>query len=257
MFNRAPWIKIGWVSLVLGALVLLILSAVPPSVWDAMSPASCLPDGCFCEAVSVSQPIRQPANTTSSLGFAAVGLWILIEAWRGSRRSAFSPNHQIMLGVSAIVIGVGSAFYHASMTFVGQFFDIFGMYLLTSLMWVYALQRLTGWRMWTAAAVYFGLNAALTALQIGLPETRRYAFAVVLLLALLTEAVVWRKLRPAREYRWLWAGLLTFAAAYLIWSLDNSGAWCDPDSWLQGHAVWHVLGAVAVACLWRWYVSEP
>jgi len=191
------------------------------------------------------------------LGFTIVGLWILMEVRRNPKRGAFSLTYQLALGLSAVIIGVGSAFYHASMTFVGQFFDVFGMYLLTSLMWVYALGRLKGWRIGTAAAVFGGLNMALTVLQLAIPDTRRYAFAVVLILALVTEAVVWKKRRPARDYRWFWAGLLTFAAAYVIWILDNSGAWCAPTSWVQGHAVWHVLGAIAVGCLWRWYGSEP
>jgi hypothetical protein len=49
------------------------------------------------------------------------------------------------------------------------------------------------------------------------------------------------------------ASLATFVVAYAIWILDQS-PWCDPHFWLQGHAVWHVLGAVAALLLtvhWR------
>jgi hypothetical protein len=53
--------------------------------------------------------------------------------------------------------------------------------------------------------------------------------------------------------RWVVASLATFVVAYAIWILDQSPL-CDPHFWLQGHAVWHVLGAVAALLLtvhWR------
>ena len=47
------------------------------------------------------------------------------------------------------------------------------------------------------------------------------------------------------------------ALAFGIWNLSKTGGpWCDPHSLLQGHAVWHVLGAVAAFCLYRLWASE-
>ncbi len=44
--------------------------------------------------------------------------------------------------------------------------------------------------------------------------------------------------------------VLTFDVAYTIWMLDESGVWCSPTSWLQGHAVWHPGSALAVGLLY-------
>jgi dihydroceramidase len=246
----------GVIAAMLATLTMLILSGYSSSQWDAMQPATCLPDGCFCERVSTTEPIRQPVNTVSSLAFVLIGIWILVVAGQASQPHPFTLGHRVMLGLSIVLIGVGSAFYHASMTFVGQFFDILGMFLMTSLMLAYALQRVFDWPFWTAATAYFALNAVLTVIQLLIPETRRYIFAVVLMLALLVEVVVWFRLEPARDYRWMWFGLGGFALAWIIWLLDNSKLVCAPDSVLQGHAVWHVLGAMAAACTWAWYASE-
>jgi hypothetical protein len=40
------------------------------------------------------------------------------------------------------------------------------------------------------------------------------------------------------------------------WAGRTAGPWCDPDSLLQGHAAWHVLGAVALAA-WGRAVLDP
>ena len=45
------------------------------------------------------------------------------------------------------------------------------------------------------------------------------------------------------------------ALAFVIWNLAQ-GPWCDPTSWLQGHAAWHLLCAVAAYLLFRLYCSR-
>ena len=44
--------------------------------------------------------------------------------------------------------------------------------------------------------------------------------------------------------------------ACVIWALDRERLICDPESLLQGHALWHGLGAVAATCLFRSYEEE-
>ena len=45
------------------------------------------------------------------------------------------------------------------------------------------------------------------------------------------------------------AALALAAAGAAGWWLGRTASpWCDPDSLLQGHAAWHLLGAAALAC---------
>jgi hypothetical protein len=45
------------------------------------------------------------------------------------------------------------------------------------------------------------------------------------------------------------AALATAAAGAACWWAGRTASpWCDPDSLLQGHAAWHLLAAVALAC---------
>jgi len=93
-------------------------------------------------------------------------------------------------------------------------------------------------------------------LQIAIPDTRRYVFAIVLIVALLFEYYLRLKAKPQIEARWLSLGIGLLAGAYMIWILDNTRTVCFEYSLIQGHAVWHILGAVSVLFLHRYYMSE-
>jgi len=164
--------------------------------------------------------------------------------------------YSVIIGFSSLIIGVGSAFYHASLTFIGQFLDVFGMFLLAAFTLVYAWERIWNLRLATTLSLYLALNLFLSWLQITIPDTRRYVFAVVLIAALLFEHYFRNKMKPQIETRWLKIGIGLLALAYFIWILDNTRLVCFENSLLQGHAIWHILGAVSVLFLHRYYSSE-
>ncbi len=244
-------------ALLLALISMALLLAQPPTLWVGWQPATCLETHCFCEAANPLSPIRQPANSVSSLLYLLPACAILGLA-RVPRPPArrFPPVYAILLAIAALVTGLGSAFYHASLTFAGQFFDILGMLLLSSLMLVYALERSLSWPTRQTLAVYAAANALLILIQVALPDTRRYLFAIVLLLALLVEYRLQVTHRTTAVAAWLNTGLAVFALAFGIWILDQTGALCSPTSWLQGHALWHLLGAAGVGLLYLYYSSE-
>ena len=53
------------------------------------------------------------------------------------------------------------------------------------------------------------------------------------------------------------AALAATAAGAVCWWLGRTASpWCDPDSLIQGHAAWHLLGAAALAC-WALAALDP
>ncbi len=73
----------------------------------------------------------------------------------------------------------------------------------------------------------------------------------VTLYALVAVAAVrvWRLLQVRRVP--IVAGSV-FGGGLVVWASSRTGGpWCDPESLLQGHAVWHVAAAVAVGLLYR------
>jgi len=220
--------------------------------WASWRPATCLPDDCFCEGLRDSL-ILQPANAWSSLAFVVVALWVAARLSRGVR-----SERPVLAGAEAgvflgalVLVGLGSAFYHASLTFIGQVFDVSGMYFLATFILLHRLGPRWGVSPLLGVLGFVLVNAALMTAQVTAPSLRRILFGLVLLSAL---AVEWRGSRAGR--RWLASGAGLMAVAFVIWVVDRGRLACDPESLIQGHAIWHLLGALAAACLYRSYEAE-
>ncbi|MBI4345239.1 MAG: ceramidase domain-containing protein [Elusimicrobia bacterium] len=207
----------------------------------------CWPD-CFCEAPRDAF-IRQPANTWSNLATVGLGLAIV---WAARRER--DPKSAATYGALVAFLGAGSFFFHASLTWVGEGIDVLGMYLVVGYLALLGLKRagrLPGpFGLWFA-----GLAAVSAVVLVSEPghALRRPLFGG-LLAALLAVECMPSERRPDR--RWLAGALGLFLVAFTIWSLDARRVLCAPESWLQGHAVWHLLTAGALGLLFAYYRSE-
>jgi len=74
------------------------------------------------------------------------------------------------------------------------------------------------------------------------PDTRRFLFAALIVVALALEFAL---RRTRGEMKYLWNALGLMALAYVIWLLDQLKIVCLPTSLIQGHALWHLLTAFA------------
>lgn len=245
------------VALVLTGLLALgflaLLSALGPD-WGAYAPASCAATRCFCESPRTGSLLLQPANTWSSFGYVLVGCLMVLAPHDPA--SALSRVSARTLGVTSIIVGIGSGLLHATLTLWGQFFDVLGMYLVGSFLLISALAR---WRRVTdaaAVALYVALCAALVAGLLVLPDVRRWLFAVLLVLAVIAEMALARRSRPGVRIILYLAGLVATAMAFGVWILDQEGVVCAPSSLIQGHAVWHLLGAASLWLTFSYYRSE-
>ncbi|MEO6332528.1 MAG: ceramidase domain-containing protein [Gemmatimonadaceae bacterium] len=220
-----------------------------------------MPDACFCEATRTSGP-HQPANTWSSLAFVVVAVMILARVARDrSRRTPVAQNrtstqlvYPLVYVLALLVTGLGSAWFHATLSFAGQFADVMGMYLIATFILLYSLGRISTMRPVTMAASYVTANAALAAVLYWLPDFRRYIFGLLIVAALGLERVAHARAVKARAnntHLLLAVGIL--ALGFVIWILDITRTLCSPGSWLQGHALWHLLGAVASWQLYMYY----
>ncbi|MBY0582141.1 MAG: ceramidase [Sphingomonas sp.] len=241
---------------VLSALGILVLLMLLGPDWTRYVPATCTSTRCFCELPRFGALIVQPANSWSSYGYVFAGFLMIVLASARDWASAMPRIAAIVFGLTAISVGLGSVLLHATLTLWGQFYDVLGMYLVASFMLVSALSRWLRIPDRTAIIGYVLVCGALTSVLIVEPEVRRWLFAVELLLAIVIEMGFARPRRIDVQVRYYLLGILTKAVAFAIWNLDQHGIVCAPTSMIQGHAVWHLLGATAIFLTFNYYRSE-
>ncbi len=101
-----------------------------------------------------------------------------------------------------------------------------------------------------AVALVFGITPMMM-----LNEPGRYWWVVLFWLPALLAA------HPSTSRRvytpWFWAGLVSFFAAYAIWTTGTADhPWCHPDSPIQAHAIWHLLTALATWCFFKFLRTQ-
>lgn len=250
-----------WIKLTLGivgvAVAMLALSAAP-DLWAGWRPASCWPD-CSCEPVR-SAGVRTPINTYTNLAYLIVAAWMWVTLPHAldaeKRLLCQQPGYAAVLAGALAFLGLGSAFFHASLTFVGQWFDVMGMYLLVSFILLYALARWRGLSGTTFGALYVGLNAVLGVLLLVVPAMRRQIFMGELVVALGLEIGYLVTRRPQVKVGYFVAGLALFFFSDRLRAWDMAAWACRPDSWLQLHPIYHIISAIAIGLLYLYYRSE-
>ena len=160
-------------------------------------------DNCFVEKGTF-----QPLNTFSNLGYVIIAVAIL-----ASRRRGLPQFQKILLGAIVLFMGLSSAYYHATMTFLGQVLDLFGMYMLASFILFYALMRLRQWSNQKFLVAFLLLLVPLLAVVLFWPAIRNYAFAASLALGLIAEFIAGKK--DQLDWRVLLASLVSLVVAWL------------------------------------------
>jgi hypothetical protein len=159
--------------------------------------------------------IAQPVNTATALAYVAVGAWVVGRGLRAGPDGRPGPDRRsVAFGLAVAAAGVGSADYHGLGSPAARPLHDGGLYLVV------------------------GFVAATEATRLARrppPGARRPAWT------------------PARRTAYRAALVAAAAGAACWWAGRTASPWCRPDSLLQTHAAWHLLGAAAVAA-WAYAV---
>jgi hypothetical protein len=164
--------------------------------------------------------IAQPVNTASALAYVAVGAWLVGRGLgHGGPRPVAEGSGEPRRGASVGLVGFGLAVAVAGIGSV----DYHGPGSpAAGLLHDGGLYAVVGFVAWREVARRVG--------RARLGPRARVAYRAALALA---------------------------AAGAAGWWVGRTGSpWCDPDSLLQGHAAWHLLGAAALAC-WAVATLDP
>jgi hypothetical protein len=269
----------GFIFLGVGAVVVMVPFLIFVLAGWPGEPNSCLsetPDTCFCElidraAVTSGAPgVRQPVNTWFNLyALLTAGLVALIVTLDRRRASAGAPSNlmrsdTLMPDVyifAVLFLGLGSMWFHASITQWGGVFDGLSMYIYAAFLIFYSIRRF-----WNNAMFfwigYLVTIAGFTSLHNRIPSVVLIGILVVAYLAI--EVVIWVRTGKVMQGKLLtvvlWVGaVIAILLATLFWALSQTGgSMCTPTSSFQPHGLlWHPLaGVMAVLLYFYWREAD-
>ncbi len=213
---------------------------------------------CWCEAVRWESMIRQPANVWSNFSMFAVAAIVL---WLSRKRSdqnllTRNPNYSRLYALGLTLTGLGSMFFHASLTHIGQWVDLIGMYFLATVLYLYNYSRLRPLATRTLILLYFSFVGFFSALMYFLPQVNDILFGVLILAFVVFVIFVQLRLKTKVKHLYIILGFIAYYGGSTFWILDKELKLCMPQSLLQGHAAWHLLSATATLFVYLFFRSE-
>lgn len=235
------------------------------NLWEGMVVSKSALTVEYCEFNHPERLFHQPVNTYSNLIYFFYGLLVIQLAlkdfnfFRGKGVNSVrnSPYLSILLAANFIYLSFGSAFFHSSLTWIGQRVDMNATYGLTlSLICIGLVQVLVKKEL--SKQIQIGLVLGMLLLLAGfLPLALQISSAILLpslFLALLLLGISNYFQYPSQRSPVL--GVLSFtllAVAIQIRAMDVAKINCDPMSIWQGHALWHFLTATSSLCMYLYF----
>lgn len=260
---RAPDAEL-WLTAALAALATAALFAAGVGGWEGRADGCLVGGQCFCE-LDRGGLVRQPSNTLSNLGFVVAGLLVAGSLGRERRRGSLPRPDNPMTGTrfypgfyaaTTALLGPGSMALHASLTWWGSVLDLVSMNLFIGFVFAYAVVRWQDLGIGAFLATFAAVNAALLGVKL-LHGHGSGAFGAMAVASVGIEVRLRRTGRVSGDGRFLLAAAATFLGSFAVWlGSRNGGVLCDPASWLQGHAVWHLGCAVATVFIYLYMRSQ-
>jgi hypothetical protein len=234
-------------------------------VWEGMVVSKSALTVEYCEFNHPERFFHQPVNTYSNLIYFFYGMVIFQLGWKDwkafTNREANTvrkfPYLSLLLSANFIYLSIGSAFFHSSLTWIGQRMDMNATYGLTlSLIGIGLVQVLVKKEL--SSRMQLGIVGGLLlliasflplALQISSSILLPSLFLILLVLGIINYFQYSAQRIPV-------LGVFSFvllAVAIQIRALDVAKVNCDPMSIWQGHALWHLLTATSSLCMYFYF----
>jgi hypothetical protein len=255
------------------------------------------PITCYCEWFDIAalraaeatgtawRGVQQPVNTFSNLYAVVTAGYVACRVWR-DRKLAIPPNaimSKWWMGdvwvFCVLFLGLGSMWFHGSISAAISWFDGFSMYVFTGFLVFYTLDRgfarhgtsartrtVVFWIGYPSAVMTFtilGILGIPSEVLIGAMLGAYAVFEIFYAGFVFSGEPSWRvlklwtwKLKPALLW---WAGLISFllAAWFRAKSTSEGNLMCWPQSGFQPHGLlWHTLAGVMALCLYFYWRED-
>ncbi|PYF74648.1 hypothetical protein [Pedobacter nutrimenti] len=273
--NTDMYIELGTVVLVILLVFLFALgicwvnhSPKMQNVWSGFPLGITGIASAFCEKTKLSNPVRQPVNSFSSVVYLIVAIIILKDRqfYSNTSSNVAIRLYQLLFGVILLYIFVTSFFYHASLIRLARKLDYSGVFAFSLFPILYFSHR---WRLvykskkrpnkkirlYDHILLVFLSICVLLSLFIPHGLENKIVFLIILVLFILAFAA--EKLSVANTNRMylMKSGFSVFMA--LFWfEFDKYKPLCNPDSYFQPHSLWNLFIGIAAFHFYLYIRSE-
>lgn len=226
-------------------------------IWDGMIISKSALTVEYCEFNHVEKLFHQSMNTYSNLAYFFFGVLIIQIARYDSKNKAEITQNRLekfpllsaLMGVCFIYLSFGSAFFHASLTYLGQRVDMNGTYsisiALLGIGFYHVFHKIDfserAKKLWIGVL----LVIIIAFLPISLMISSSKLLPAMILLLMILIAIHYFQFKKEKSLILAILGFVLMFVAIKIRTLDVQKIDCDPYSWYQGHAVWHLLTALS------------
>jgi len=227
------------------------------SVWDGMTLSNSALKVEYCEFNNVSDFFHQKLNTYSNLAYFFFGVLVIqiglndfkINKEHPLNRLERFPALSVLFGFCLIYLSFGSAFFHASLTYLGQRVDMNGTYSISIVLFgialYYVFNKFEFSNQVKKVWIIFLILIVLAFIKIALLISSTKFLSGIILIQTLLVLIIYLQNRKEKSLILAISGLVLMIIAVRIRTLDVQKVGCDPHSFFQGHSIWHLLTALS------------
>ncbi len=233
------------------------------NIWEGMTISRSALTVEYCEYNNVEKLFHQSMNTYSNLAYFFFGVLVFqigLNDFKNNlnqNRLEQFPALSVLMGSSLIYLSFGSAFFHASLTYIGQRVDMNGTYSISIVLLGIALYHVFTQiefsdkvkKLW----IVFLILSILAFIEISLLISSGKLLPAMILIQTLLVSIIYIKNRKEKSFLLAISSLVLMVIAVKIRTLDVQKVDCDPYSFYQGHSVWHLLTALSSFCSYAFF----
>jgi hypothetical protein len=266
-------VGLGGPLAVLVVFIILFLAFKDIAVWTDWLPADEFTNPEYGERIYPDSVFRTQMNTWSNLSYILFGFYAIalgINDWKKGLALergylTHTPIQSFLFGVALIYSGLGSGFFHASLTRYGQQCDVGAMYAMALCMaaipigsWLPRAEipgtrrTLPSWPLITVLVVSGSLYFTYYKWEYSFSDVSAYSTGILFIFAAASL------FQPGKylQIRWFIAAFVAILLAAQIRQLDMQDRFTSPDSIFQGHAVWHLISSLYYFLIFLYFRSE-
>ena len=237
------------------------------SIWQTMQQSKSALTAEYCELDHYAHFFRQSINTYSNLAYFFLGMIVVLISFYDKKDKTENKNLvqqfpfiSCFFGVCLIYLSIGSAFFHASLTWIGQRIDMNATYsiciMLIGISYYRLLIKENASNQFKRIFVGCLFLIILLFIQIHLLISSLYLLPFLILLIICGTVLNYLQNKPNFNISLAILSLLLMIGAFILRTMDVQKIACDPTSVYQGHALWHFFTGMSAFLLYWFYRSE-